>query len=265
MLRRLHIVGCVRSGTSLMMQLTAACFNNDGHCEHEQSIFKPVSITSGLYISKNPHDTKCVSYLIDKDPNLFVIYMERDPRAVITSIHRAEPDRYFADFNVWKISDKTAADFRSHPRFKKISYFELVTAPNDVQQNLLQTFPFLEKKHDFSEYENVANPNKKARVALNDVQAINTKSLEKWKNHLGRIKAQIELHPNLPDVLIRAGFETDKAWLSILDGVEVVERDHKSRYRDSAGFFGRLEQDFRYRRKAKKYLQRAIENGLAAS
>ena len=56
-MRRLHIVGCPRSGTTLFMELVSTCFANSGCCEHEVSIFEPVSAAGGPYITKQPNDT----------------------------------------------------------------------------------------------------------------------------------------------------------------------------------------------------------------
>ena len=51
-MKRLHITGCPRSGTTLLMEQISTCFENDGHCAHEQSIFEAVAPSQGLYISK---------------------------------------------------------------------------------------------------------------------------------------------------------------------------------------------------------------------
>lgn len=53
---RLHIVGRPRSGTTLLMELMATCFENQVACKHEMSIFTPPTKGSKLYFSKKPTD-----------------------------------------------------------------------------------------------------------------------------------------------------------------------------------------------------------------
>ena len=50
--KRLHIVGCPRSGTTLLMELVATCFDSGGYCEHELSIFEPVEGGGDIYFTK---------------------------------------------------------------------------------------------------------------------------------------------------------------------------------------------------------------------
>jgi hypothetical protein len=50
----LHVVGCPRSGTTLMAEMLVACYPHEGHSEHEETIFKVPPQESGLRLSKNP-------------------------------------------------------------------------------------------------------------------------------------------------------------------------------------------------------------------
>src|SRR5690606_35424187 len=97
-LRRLHVVGCPRSGTTLVAELVATCFADVGHDEHELSIFRPAPRTFPVYVSKKPMDVKRVAPLLRADPHLYVIGVHRDPRAVITSEIAAE-GRYRSSYD----------------------------------------------------------------------------------------------------------------------------------------------------------------------
>ncbi len=50
----LHVVGCPRSGTTLMAEMLVACYPHEGHSEHEETIFKVQPQESGLRLSKKP-------------------------------------------------------------------------------------------------------------------------------------------------------------------------------------------------------------------
>src|SRR4029453_17515837 len=96
--RRVHIVGCHRSGTTLLAQLMWYGFRFSGRAEHEASLFAPIPGGFATYLSKNPPDTIRIDRVFVRDPELFVIAMIRDPRDVITSRHPAKPAVYFSSF-----------------------------------------------------------------------------------------------------------------------------------------------------------------------
>ena len=102
MRRNLHIVGCPRSGTTLLAEMMSTCFAVDGSSEHEESIFKLAPHADGLYVSKKPNDILWLHRLLDRDDSLHAIAMIRDPRAVVCSIHSVHPGRYFCNYPVWK-------------------------------------------------------------------------------------------------------------------------------------------------------------------
>ena len=66
-MQRLHIVGCPRSGTTLLIELVSTCFANSGHCAHEISVFEPVPVTTGVYITKQPNDIRQVHHIFHRD------------------------------------------------------------------------------------------------------------------------------------------------------------------------------------------------------
>lgn len=111
----LHVVGCPRSGTTLMAEMLVACYPHEGHSEHEETIFKVPPQKSGLRLSKKPNDALWMAPLLDRDPNLYVIAMMRDPRSVICSMHKAWPGMYFCNYPVWKRAEKAITDIQAHP------------------------------------------------------------------------------------------------------------------------------------------------------
>ena len=91
--RRVHIVGCRRSGTTLMMELLWYSYAFSGRGEHETSLFEPVPPGETLYLDeKNRRTPRASSPPSCGNDDTYLIAMLRDPRAVVTSRHRSRPD-----------------------------------------------------------------------------------------------------------------------------------------------------------------------------
>lgn len=253
-MKRLHIVGCPRSGTTLMLELISTCFKRDGVCDHEMSIYKEPEGSPALFFGKQPSDIKRIEPILRIDPNLFVICMVRDPRSVITSIHSSKIDIYFCNFRAWKEYNDAGRRLLGHPRFLQIRYEDLVQKSSVIQQQIMDRFPFLEKTHDFSEYENFANPSRESTTAMGGLRGITADRVRGWEKHLPRIKSELAKHPGMINDLIEYGYEKDDAWVSIIDNINPVE--YKCRYPDRKPRLKTLESKFRNWRKFKRYVSR---------
>jgi hypothetical protein len=235
-MKRVHVVGCPRSGTTLMMELLATCFDSDGFCEHEMSIFTPPPGNPQLFFSKKPSDIRYLEKILVRDPNLFAICLQRDPRAVITSIHKSKPGMYFCNYKVWRECQLAAE--------------ELIGLQNEI----LRVFPFLKKRHDFSAYAAVAQPSPESSNALGGVRPITTERQRAWEAHLPRVKEQLQRHPELAEDLIRLGYEPDSSWLARLDQVQAKE--FPCRYPERRFDFKRIETRLRKYFQSRAYLAR---------
>ena len=236
-----------------MMELVCTCFRSDGFCDHEMSIFARPSGTPDLFFSKQPSDIKLVEKLLEKDTNLFVIGMMRDPRSVITSVHKGHPGQYFCNFRVWKQCNDGAQRLIGHPRFILIKYADLVSDPDRVQAEIMHRFDFLEKQHAFSEYGQHAAPSSHAETAMGSVRAVTPDRLKGWQAHLPRLKSELLKYPELPEVLIACGYEEGSSWLRLLDDVEPEE--HPCRYPDKAPLLKTIDYRVRNWRKIRQYLK----------
>ena len=251
-MKRLHIVGSPRSGTTLLMELIVTCFKNNGHCEHEMNIFKIPEINHGLYISKQPSDIKYIEKFLNFDEALFVLYIVRDPRSVISSIHKSHQGKYFCNFRVWKECENSARKLNGHERFLKIKYEDLVQNEANVQKKIINKFPFLEKIHNFSEYEKFAKTSKKSSNAMGGVREISSNRITGWRKNLPRIKSEYLKNPDMVDALIENGYEKDDSWTKILDNITPVK--YNCRYPDFEPLLKKLETKFRKWIKFKKYV-----------
>ena len=253
-MKRLHIVGCPRSGTTLMKELVCTCFVNDGCCEHEMSIFQQPKIDGDLYISKQPNDIRQLRHIFSRDDALYIIYLSRDPRAVITSRHHSGQADYFCNYRIWRECQMAALRYAGHPRFLELRYEDLVHSPDGVQNKIQAHFPFLLQRHPFSGYQLHAKPSAAARMAMHDLRQISPVSLDKWRDHLPRVSEQYQRWPEMAQELVRLGYEPDESWLEDLQGVEA--KTFFCRYPERRPYLKEWEKALRVYLKSRHYLRR---------
>ncbi len=258
-MKRIHIVGCHRSGTTLLFELMTTCFRHEAHCDHERSIFKDKTHCDGLYISKKPSDITHIERIFLGDPDLYLFYLIRDPRAVITSIHPSKSDRYFSSFERWRRYEQAAAPLKSHPRFVEIRYEDLVKHPDEIQSDICGRLPFLNTMHSFSTFEKFAQTSKPAEISLKGIRAISDQGIDRWKEHLPRIKFQLERYPELAKHLINDGYEQDDQWLSQLEDIKPKKQIYGE---TGASYLKQQETNLRYWLKGRSYLSR-IKKGAS--
>jgi len=248
----LHVVGCPRSGTTLLTEMMATCFRIDGSCDHEETIFKVSPNHVGIYLSKKPNDILWVDRIIDRDPDLYVIAMIRDPRAVICSIHQGHPGMYFCNYPVWKRAEKALARLTGHPRILLLRYEELVTEPDAVQKKIAEKFSFLQIQHPFSDFHLHARSGQKSVAALGGLRQVDRERIQGWVDHKPRLKEQVTRYPELLADLQRYSYEATNEWTSALNGV--VAKKFPCRASDRKEWFKYVEQRIRFRGKIHRYL-----------
>lgn len=238
MFKHLHIVGCSpRSGTTLLHEAMVTCFKVDKHYDHEVR-FNLVTANDGdVVITKRPKDTMYMPDVID-DPDLYVIYVMRDPRDVIVSRHGKDKGMYYSNIRLFRELHGYAKSIADHERFLQVNYEEFVRKPDIVQGKIARRFPWLERLHDFSNYHLHANVSQKSRLAMNEVRPIAPTSVGKWKKNLPRIKAQQLTHGSLTPDLMECGYETSDEWEQVLENVE--PDFSRSRYPEKVYFWSRI-------------------------
>jgi hypothetical protein len=249
---RIHIVGCRRSGTTLMMELLWLGFRFSGRDIHESSVFETIPAGETLYLTKKPPDTTRIRHIFQADGQLHVIAMLRDPRAVITSRHTSRPDVYFAGYRRWCEYVAAIERLRGHPRFMIIRYEDLLRDPDATQAAIARRFPFLQAVRPFSSYPLGSDVPEPAAASLNGVRPFDVSRIDGWKAHLPRVKGQLQRHPQMTEDLVRTGYESDTTWTEILHGVEPYTQDYKD---EGPGLLRRLETGFRFWLKTRRYLR----------
>lgn len=219
-MQRIHIVGCgPRTGTTLIAEMMNACFEIDLYTEHEDSIYAQPTRDANIFLTKRPRDILVVGPMLRVMPNLYAIYMLRDPRDMITSKHGKDPERYWASLRYWKTYTPYGRKLQKHPRFITVRYEELVTQPDRIQAYLMQRMWFLNKRTRFSRYHELAQPSKESLDALHGVRPVTPASVGNWRKHLPRVAGQLQKHGAIAQDLIEYGYEPDDAWLKELKDV----------------------------------------------
>jgi hypothetical protein len=232
-MRRIHIVGSSpRSGTTLLAEMMATSFRV--HAEPlEMPVYSRPNRTTDVYLTKRPWDVMVSGFALRALPNLDVVCMVRDPRDVVVSVHRADPDRYWASLRFWKTYGPCVDRLQGHERFTVVRYEDLVRDPDGEQRRLTARLPFLEQRSCFSTFETTARPSEQSMLALGGLRPVSTASIGAWRDHLPRIAGQVAQHGSITDSLVRHGYEADGTWEAVLDGVEPdLGPSHWSEYGD---------------------------------
>ncbi|KAK0341541.1 hypothetical protein LTR94_025951, partial [Friedmanniomyces endolithicus] len=110
---------------------------------------------------------------------------------------------------------------RGHPRFHIVDYHRLVTDPDQVQAELMAAIPHLSARRRFSRYHlAVTQPHDEWVPAMREIRPVSTSGLGGWRRRLSRLKGQIDRHGDIADDLIALGYEKDRSWMTLLNGVE---------------------------------------------
>jgi len=252
MFKHIHIVACSpRSGTTLLSEVMVTCFRVDKHYDHEIR-FHLVSAEDGqVVVTKRPKDTMYMPVLIKEDPELYVIYVMRDPRDVIVSRHGKNKSIYYSNIRLWRQMHAYAKQMAGHERFLEVRYEDFVRDPDSTQQMIAEKFPWLEKTHNFSKYHEYAQISEKSITAMHSVRPIAPTSVGVWTQHPGRIKGQQMIHGSLSPELIECGYESSADWEQVLNGVE--PDFSKSLYPEKLYFWSRIFQHINALRKVAKY------------
>ena len=226
-----------------MMELMWRCFEFSGRSEHEVALFEPIPAGETLYLTKKPPDTIRLARAFLADEQLFVIAMLRDPRSVVSSKHPKRADVYFSGFRRWRQYAEAIAHLEHHPRYLVIRYEDLIKDPDGVQSTICQRFPFLTQRGRFSDYPEGARVPERASQSLLGVRPFDPARILGWRDHLPRVKGQLQNFPDMQTWLVDLGYESDRAWMKLLDGVEPYQQTYKEA---APHLLKRLETDFRW-------------------
>ncbi len=221
------IGGCARSGTSLMLSILSAhpnifCYPHEvdaftywddaGQPERLDRMYRylithRIPKSAHRWCEKRPYNVRYIPQLLNYFGAGFrFIHMIRDPRAVCTSIHPEDPNRFWVSPDRW-IEDVTAAvRYLDHPRVFTVKFEELLE-DNTRQVERICDFlrePVLKEIINWYEFAKV----KENRAWFHSLKATSELPTRNYKEgkFLERIKS---LRENQPLVELAAKFGYD--------------------------------------------------------
>lgn len=203
------ITGWSRSGTSLLLALLYCTVKNK---KVEISAESDRGVNNDGWISKNP------ASLTEKPGIKKPVIMVRDPRAVLTSMWFDEG--YFVGGDFCK-NGKDHGLIKNYKvmrgQYSDINIFRyehLILRPDQFQDHLGQYWG-LDYIDEFSTWprfpeEKMQNVKSVWRRKMNGVREID--SGHDWRDHMPRIREQFDYFPELHDMVIGLGYESDRHW-----------------------------------------------------
>jgi hypothetical protein len=225
-----HVVMCgfPRSGSTLFQLIAEACYPQARTYHEEKAAInaaRELVRERPLMITKRPSDLFHVDevrqfYAPLRTKVRFVLTM-RDPRGTLTSRYSGEaasnvtrgPDGFVMSVSNWR-------EWFAHFRYVSagddamvVDYADLVTEPLAVQQRYAD---FIGWQPDIPFDRFMASvPDGFQTKALNGLRGLDASNLDRWKapKYVERIKQILDELPELPDLLIELGYESDRAWV----------------------------------------------------
>jgi len=145
--------------------------------------------------------------------------MLRDPRDVVVSQHKKSGNKYYSNLDIWESFEDIRGKLNGRERFFSIKYEDLVSNPDSIQRLLVDKMPFLKARCKFSEFHQYTETDQGALLAMNGVRPVTSTSVGRWRDHLPRLKAQLETSDNVSEALISLGYEVNTKWEDCLVGI----------------------------------------------
>jgi hypothetical protein len=174
---------------------------------------------SPLVISKRPDDIFWIDEIRDayrsrgtKTQARFFVAV-RDPRAILTSVHKRNPTAYWVSVDRWRAIYDHFLYVRDFDDVAIVEYRDLVLQPLKVQLQFVAALG-IEPERPFADFHSSAVGNFDT-LALNGVRPLDPRTLDKWRapKHRARIREVLRQMPELPERLIAMGYEPDTAWV----------------------------------------------------
>lgn len=200
------LCGFCRSGSTLLYNMLRATVVNYEFFNRERPLRQCEETTA--VVSKRPLD-------IFSPSTRQRIIMIRDPRAIMTSVHWRDRKRYFVDAQ--KTIDDTPGIIEQWRAIEKllrrsrhilVRYEDLVATPSAIQQQLGQSLGF-EYRGKFEDFHKSNHPERLTKT-LNGIRPVDAG--HDWRPHRLRIESQFNSYPELFQILVEMGYESDFVW-----------------------------------------------------
>lgn len=217
--QHLVICGFPRSGTTLCQLMIESCIDGIRTFGRERRGLEMAQYgrrTHSRVMTKRPKDVFLIpelrSFYASHTADVRFILMSRDPRAILTSVHFSSPSDYFVSVDQWRHIYRHWQWSVSAPDVLPVRYEDLITDPEQMECRLarLTGWPTARPFRDFHRFVPAGFDER----ALNGLRALDETNLSRWQHesHQSRVMSLLQEMPELPDVLISMGYETDDAW-----------------------------------------------------
>lgn len=206
----------------MLVEMMANCFRIGEHADQELSLIKSLQLNIDFHPNTGTADIQHLHQALDADNELSIIYIYRDPRAVVSSMQQGASS-YISSYPIWRRCEYIARELHAHERVLQIRFEDLVSYPDILQQVIQNRFPFLQQVHPFSKFAEFARPSEASIRAMNGLRAPDQHSLNQWRAHLPRVKAQFQRFPQMQEDLEYRNYERDTSWQTILAAVAPFE------------------------------------------
>jgi hypothetical protein len=220
---RTHIVICgyQRSGTTLLLMMMEYALPNARRFGREKSAWRAATFewrNHEVLISKMPVDIfrlHCLrNFYNNRRAKLRTIIMIRDPRDVLTSRHpKTGPEGYFQDSDQWRDMHVYVERYRNDPDVLLLRYEDLVADPDSVQEKV-DAFTGEKSVCRYVDAHKDDRPDFDTHT-LNGVRPVDKGGVGRWRRpeHRDRMEFILRELPQLPQVLIDLGYESDTSWI----------------------------------------------------
>jgi len=215
--RGIYIQGCARSGNTLIRELCGSAFQgvemvkltkDTAECSLAHLIDlldQPAKNAAVRVASRNYENSLAMDReLLRANPDVKILWMLRDARDILTSIHANQPDKYYVTPDRLVKSLQLYLQFKDEPQVLAVRYEELVGNPDAMQVKISQ-FCHLTASRKFVEahkffprfHENVR--------AMHSIRPIDTNSVQKWRTNPAHQKHLQDVFAAHPEILKLAG------------------------------------------------------------
>lgn len=221
--RAVVVMGSPRSGNTLMAQCLAAGFDGMRVLHRERHIFdhRRGPTDPEWIICKRPRASASLGHILDA--GMWVIWMVRDPRDVITSHYASDPPGvYRVNYPRWRFYQERVREFVSHSRVVMVRFEDLVLCPQRVQFELKERLELRVQLPFEACYARFESPKEdECLKALNGVRPLDPDTIGRWPGHPGRILRTVKEFPELLGSLVILGYEEDHGWYNrFLQGLD---------------------------------------------
>jgi hypothetical protein len=221
---RTHILICgfPRSGTTLLQLMLENGIPGARRFGREVGGWRAATYSwrnHSVVISKVPHDVHRLdplqNFYARRRARLRVLLLIRDPRDVLTSRRKmGGPEGYCVSCQRWRRYYNSVLQHQNGPDVQCVQYENLV---RDVQSEQARIESFIGEPIEvpFIRFHTIPRPDFD-KATLNGLRPVESSLLARWTDprHRDRIKEVLRELPELPEALIRLGYEPDTRWMS---------------------------------------------------